>query len=219
MEVEGRWRLATCIGEIYATSLQSNNYILPSSQQVCSVAGSAVKRRPRWLPTRLGMASLMAAHADRAVCPALLTSTLDQTRQPQQVWPPNVRLRVDVKNAFHTVDHAVMLRAMYVLPQLRACWRMVAFSHGQPSMLLMRCHHSVDSDEAVMESYAEVRQGDLLAALLFSVAMHDVYDSVAGTVCGGCFAYMDDTMPVSVRWRSAGRRGRQCTLCNRWAWR
>ena len=126
----------------------------------------------------------------------LLTCAPDEARQPQQGWRPKACLSVDVKNAFNTVDRAVMLRAMYALPQLRACWRMVAFGYEQPSLLLMQCDDSVDSDEAVMESQTGVRQGDPLAALLFSVAMHSVYESMAGTVSGGCFAYVDDSNAV-----------------------
>jgi hypothetical protein len=128
----------------------------------------------------------------------LLTCTPGHASQPLLLreWRPNACLSVDVKNAFNTVDRAVMLRAMYALPQLRACWRMVAFGYGQPSLLLMQCDDSVDGDEAVMESQTGVRQGDPLAALLFSVAMHGVYEVVAGTVSGGCLAFVDDNHAV-----------------------
>ena len=47
-----------------------------------------------------------------------------------------------------------------------------------------------------IESQTGVRQGDPLAALLFSIAIHSVYDAVAKEVSGGCYAYVDDSNPV-----------------------
>jgi hypothetical protein len=125
----------------------------------------------------------------------LLTLTPDLAHRAAG-WRPKACLSVDVKNAFNTVDRAAMLRAVYALPQLRACWRMVDFGYGQPSLLLMQCDDTVSTEEAFIESQNGVRQGDPLAALLFSITMHRVYDAVAKEVSGGCFAYVDDNHPV-----------------------
>ena len=105
---------------------------------------------------------------------------------------PYACLSVDIKNAFNAVDRASMLRVIYALPELRACWRMVAFGYGQPSLLLMQCDDSVDLDDSIILSRTGVRQGDPLAPLMFSLAMHSVYESVAKVVSGGCYAYVDD---------------------------
>ena len=58
-------------------------------------------------------------------------------------------------------------RAVYSRPELKGCWRTVAFGYGQPSRLLMQCGETVPDSEAFIESQMGVRQGDPLAAMLF----------------------------------------------------
>jgi len=105
---------------------------------------------------------------------------------------PLACLSVDMVNAFNSVDRAAMLRAVYSNADLCQCWRAVDFAYGLPSLLLMQCDESVPDSEAFIESQMGVRQGDPLAAMLFCLVMHPVYDTVARTVSGGCFAFVDD---------------------------
>jgi hypothetical protein len=68
-----------------------------------------------------------------------------------------------------------VLRAVYSRPELACCWRTVAFGYDQPSVLLMHCSEAVPDSDAFIESQMGVRQGDPLAAMLFSLAMHPVH--------------------------------------------
>ncbi|MGH7069568.1 MAG: reverse transcriptase domain-containing protein [Acetobacteraceae bacterium] len=56
----------------------------------------------------------------------------------------------------------------------------------------MQTDECIADEEAFIESRTGVRQGDPLAALLFSLAMHPVYDCLAKKVSAGCYAYIDD---------------------------
>jgi hypothetical protein len=56
----------------------------------------------------------------------------------------------------------------------------------------MQCDDSVPDSEAFIESQTGVRRGDPLAAMLFSLTMHKVYDAVARFTGGGCYAFADD---------------------------
>ena len=105
---------------------------------------------------------------------------------------PMACLSVDVANAFNSVDRAAVLRTVYGLPELAQCWGMVDFGYGTPSLLLMRCNETVSDSDAFIESQTGVRQGDPLAGLLFSLAMHSTYDAVAKLASGGLYAYQDD---------------------------
>ena len=105
---------------------------------------------------------------------------------------PMACLSVDVRNAFNTIDRAAILRALYSSPELAPCWRTVAFGYGKPSQLLMRCDDSTPDSEAFIESQTGVRQGDPLAAYLFSLGMHPIYEELSKLTTHGCFAFIDD---------------------------
>ncbi len=109
---------------------------------------------------------------------------------------PLACLSLDIANAFNTVDRAAVLRAVYANAELAPCWRMVAFGYGHPSLLLMPCSDEVSEADAFIESSTGIRQGDPLAALLFALAVHGVYEQVARTCRAGCFAYSDDSHGV-----------------------
>jgi hypothetical protein len=109
---------------------------------------------------------------------------------------PLACLSLDIANAFNTIDRAALLTAVYSDPEMEACWRIVHFAYGQPSLLLMRCGDGVIDREAFIESKRGVKQGDPLAAMLFSLAMHAVYKAIAAQVSGACLAFIDDAHPV-----------------------
>ena len=105
---------------------------------------------------------------------------------------PMACLSIDMANAFNSINRAKVLEAVYADTRLRACWRAVEFGYGEPSLLLMRCNDSVPDAETFIRSENGVRQGDPLAAFLFSLAMHPVYEHIARLVRAGCYAYVDD---------------------------
>jgi hypothetical protein len=126
----------------------------------------------------------------------LLTTTRpppsDPHKQTVSPYRPMACLSIDVTNAFNAIDRAAMLREVYSNPDLAQCWRTVSFGYGRPSLLLMHCDDSLPDSEVFIESRTGVRQGDPLAALLFSLAMHPVYDKLAKVASAGCYAYVDD---------------------------
>jgi hypothetical protein len=115
---------------------------------------------------------------------------------PDPTPRPLACLSIDIANAFNSIDRSALLAAVYTNPDLARCWRTVAFGYGQPSLLLMRCGDSVPDTDAFIESRNGVRQGDPLAALLFSLAMHPVYAAIARQLHAGCYAFMDDAHGV-----------------------
>jgi hypothetical protein len=120
--------------------------------------------------------------------------------EPAEPSPESPRplacLSIDVANAFNSIDRAALLRAVYSNAELALCWRMVAFGYGRPSLLLMPCGDGVAVEDAFILSSNGVRQGDPLAAMLFALAMHGVYEKVAQICHSGCFAYSDDSHGV-----------------------
>jgi hypothetical protein len=121
-----------------------------------------------------------------------LLTTVPVSPRTSSPWRPMACLSVDVSNAFNSIDRAVVLRAVYGSPELAQCWRMVEFGYGKPSLLLMQCDDTTSDSDVFIESQTGVRQGDPLAGLLFSLAMHSTYDTVAKMTSGGFYAYQDD---------------------------
>jgi hypothetical protein len=115
---------------------------------------------------------------------------------PDPTPRPLACLSLDVTNAFNSIDRAALLRAVYGNVELAACWRMVSFGYNHSSLLLMPCGDDVSEADAFIESSTGVRQGDPLAALLFALAMHSVYERVAQLCRAGCLAYSDDSHGV-----------------------
>jgi hypothetical protein len=135
-----------------------------------------------------------------------ITSLENQTAA-HAISRPMVCLSIDIQNAFNSIDRAAVLNAVYSDPELAQCWKLVSFAYGSPSLLLMNCNDSIPNDEAFVSSETGVRQGDPLAAFLFSLAMHKVYDAIAKK-SRGVYAFIDDANAVGTMeecwsvWRS-----------------
>jgi hypothetical protein len=104
-------------------------------------------------------------------------------------------LSIDIQNAFNSIDRAAVLNAVYSDPDLAQCWKLVTFAYGSPSLLLMNCDDSIPDQDAFISSETGVRQGDPLAAFLFSLAMHKIYDAIAKNT-RGVYAFIDDANVV-----------------------
>jgi hypothetical protein len=102
-------------------------------------------------------------------------------------------LSIDMANAFNSLERSAIFRALYSEEALQPLWRITQFGYTDPSFLLLR-ERSPTSENSitVFESRNGVRQGDPLSALLFSLAVRDVFHE-AGSLCEkGDFDYVDD---------------------------
>ena len=129
--------------------------------------------------------------------PPLASSALRNSELPVDRTPrPLACLSIDITNAFNSINRRRMLETVYAHHELAACWRMVDFCYGRPSLLLMPCDDTVSDDEAFIESQTGVRQGDPLSPVLFSLAVHPVFRAIAEHLKAGVFAFMDDAHGV-----------------------
>jgi hypothetical protein len=106
-----------------------------------------------------------------------------------------IAIIVDFANAFNSIDRHAVLRAVYDNERLKPIWNIVDWAYGSSTMLFTRqleseqLAHSLDSSQGV-------RQGDPLASLLFSVAIHDVLQRVEADNDISVRAYLDDVVLV-----------------------
>ena len=96
-------------------------------------------------------------------------------------------MSVDFSNAFNTVDRGMLLRKLYSTIELEQAWRIGHFAYSTPSLLLLG-----DKSQSHLTSSNGVRQGDPLSTLLFSLAIHDTYDSVAKSASVTLYGFVDD---------------------------
>ena len=96
-------------------------------------------------------------------------------------------MSVDFSNAFNTVDRGMLLRKLYSTTELEQAWKIGHFAYSTPSLLLLG-----DKSQPHLTSSNGVRQGDPLSTLLFSLAIHDTYDSVAESASVTLYGFVDD---------------------------
>ena len=96
-------------------------------------------------------------------------------------------LKIDITNAFNTVDRVQLLNKLYAIPQLSPIWRLVQFAYATDSpLLLQRC------ENVSLSSSNGVRQGDPLSGLLFCLYLQETLAAVAQEASVQPYAYMDD---------------------------
>jgi hypothetical protein len=81
----------------------------------------------------------------------------------------------------------MLLKKLYSTIELEQAWRIAHFAYSTPSVLLVG-----DKSQPHLTSSNGVRQGDPLSTLLFSLAIHDTYDSVAKSAAVTLYGFVDD---------------------------
>ena len=103
--------------------------------------------------------------------------------------PETVLLKCDIKNAFNECKRDFILNALFRQDNLRPLWRIAHWAYGQPSSLLV-----VDRGQFVGEisSANGVKQGDCMGSLLFSLALHPLYQQSIRGLDVRAVAIIDD---------------------------
>ena len=89
--------------------------------------------------------------------------------------PHSVVVKTDFRNAFNSIHRRVILDELFRVPTLSLVWRFVHWAYKAPSRLLMmkkgRVFDQITSAEGV-------KQGDVLGACLFAIAVRPLYNEV-----------------------------------------
>jgi len=93
--------------------------------------------------------------------------------------PEWVLLSTDITNAFNSRNRSQILSTLFDTPTLSPLWRLAQWAYGSPSDLLLMDHGRVAANYISSEG---VRQGDVLASLLFALSMRNAYSSCISTV-------------------------------------
>ena len=92
-----------------------------------------------------------------------------------------VVISTDISNAFNTRSRSQILSTLFKEVKLAPLWRLVHWSYGSSSPLLLMNQGKVIT---VLNSEEGVKQGDNLGSLLFALSMKDIYsDSIHGLDC------------------------------------
>jgi hypothetical protein len=105
----------------------------------------------------------------------------------ETLGPDTVVLKCDLKNAFNECKRDFILNALFRHEQLRPLWRIAHWAYGQPSSLLV-VDHGTFVDQIL--SIQGVKQGDCMGSLLFSLAVHPLYQE--------CIRGLDDVRAAAI---------------------
>jgi len=96
----------------------------------------------------------------------------------------------DLKNAFNSRSRTAILSALYASPRLKSLWKISHWAYSTPSPLWIRMENgSINT----IKSSQGVRQGDILAMLLFALSMSGpVNEALLATPTVLPFGYADD---------------------------
>ena len=105
-------------------------------------------------------------------------------------------LSIDIFNAFNSVERAAIFSAVYNAPTLTPIRNITQFAYTHPSILVIRENNTSKESPALsfdtLSSDNGVRQGDALAAFLFSLTIRDALAQGADLCERRCLAYIDD---------------------------
>ena len=124
-----------------------------------------------------------------ALSPGGSESAVHVLQAAVELHPDWIILAADLTNAFNSRSRPQVLEALFGEEDLSPLWRLVNWSYGAASPLLVMDRGRVLS---ILESCEGVKQGDVLASLLFALSMKRIY---AASIVGlNCFALavMDD---------------------------
>ena len=87
----------------------------------------------------------------------------------ETMGPDVIMIKCDIRNAFNEIKRSVVLSELFKHEKLKPIWRIAHWAYRSSSPLLM-----LDKGVFVGElvSAADVKQGDCLASLLFSLTVH-----------------------------------------------
>ena len=103
---------------------------------------------------------------------------------------PSALLKIDLKNAFNSIDRAVVLLTLYNTPELTDVYRIANFAYGKPSSLLIaQTQHQAPQ---IIQSSTGVKQGDPLSTMLFCLALHHTYEKIVAETNCTVYAFVDD---------------------------
>jgi hypothetical protein len=102
---------------------------------------------------------------------------------------PTALLKVDISNAFNSIDRARVLQTLYNTPELSSLWRIANFAYGSPSLLILSQRQR--SPVSII-SQTGVKQGDPLSTLLFSLTMHPLFEQIASSSNVTQYNFVDD---------------------------
>jgi hypothetical protein len=88
--------------------------------------------------------------------------------------PGVVALKLDFRNAFNSLKRSVILASLFTNNLLRPLYRLSHWAYKAPSTLLSSFNGTISDPILSREG---VKQGDVLATLLFSNAVHEFYSS------------------------------------------
>ena len=104
-------------------------------------------------------------------------------------------LSIDFRNAFNSIDRNHVVSTFYNHIEFQPLFRIVNFSYSEPTPLFAM---NQDGQLAqLMTSHNGVRQGDPLSALLFAMAVNDMYSQVESMHRVEVMAYLDDCYVIA----------------------